>query len=53
MNNNQRDGSLSYAGIPYEDINWYDISGQPLNASYFNAIVLEMPILWIQKELLQ
>lgn len=40
MNNNQRDGSLSYAGIPYEDINWYDISGQPFGiASYFNAIV--------------
>ena len=40
MFNNQRNGSVSYAGIPYEDINWYDIAGQPFGiASYFNAIV--------------
>ncbi|TAH69424.1 MAG: choice-of-anchor A family protein, partial [Anaerolineaceae bacterium] len=40
MFNNQRNGSFSYAGIPYEDINWYDIAGQPFGiASYFNAIV--------------
>ena len=40
MLNNQRNGSFSYAGIPYEDINWYDIAGQPFGiASYFNAIV--------------
>lgn len=42
MFNNQRNGSFSYAGIPYEDINWYDIAGQPFGiASYFNAIVFE------------
>lgn len=40
MLSNQRNGSFSYAGIPYEDINWYDIAGQPFGiASYFNAIV--------------
>ena len=40
MLNDQRNGSFSYAGIPYEDINWYDIAGQPFGiASYFNAIV--------------
>lgn len=40
MVNNQRNDSFSYAGIPYEDINWYDIAGQPFGiASYFNAIV--------------
>ena len=40
MLNNQRNGSFSYAGVPYEDINWYDIAGQPFGtASYFNAIV--------------
>ena len=38
--NNQRGESFSYAGIPYEDINWYDIEGQPFGvASFFNAIV--------------
>lgn len=38
--NNQRGASFSYAGIPYEDINWYDIEGQPFGiASNFNAIV--------------
>lgn len=38
----QRGESFSYAGIPYEDINWYDIEGQPFGiASYFNAIVFE------------
>ena len=40
MLNNQRNESFSYAGIPYEDINWYDIAGHPFGiASYFNAIV--------------
>lgn len=30
-----------YAGIPYEDIVWYDVVGQPFGtASYFNAIIL-------------
>jgi choice-of-anchor A domain-containing protein len=29
-----------YAGIPYNDINWYDVVGQPFGtASYFNAII--------------
>ena len=29
-----------YAGIPYDDINWYDVTGQPFGtASYFNAII--------------
>ncbi len=42
MLNNQRNGQLSYAGIPYEDINWYDIAGQPFGiAVNFNAIVFE------------
>ena len=40
MFSNQRNNSFSYAGIPYEDINWYDIAGQPFGiASNFNAIV--------------
>lgn len=40
MFNSQRNGTFSYAGIPYEDINWYDIAGQPFGiASYFNAFV--------------
>lgn len=40
MLNNQRGESFSYAGIPYEDISWYKIEGQPFGiASYFNAIV--------------
>lgn len=40
MNNGVRDDTISYAGIPYEDINWYDIIGQPFGtASYFNAII--------------
>lgn len=30
-----------YAGVPYNDINWYDIDGQPFGtASYFNAMIL-------------
>jgi choice-of-anchor A domain-containing protein len=29
-----------YAGLPYGDINWYDVAGQPFGiASYFNAII--------------
>lgn len=29
-----------YAGIPYNDVNWYDVVGQPFGtASYFNAII--------------
>lgn len=40
MYNIQENISTSYAGIPYEDINWYDIAGQPFGiASYFNAII--------------
>lgn len=40
MFNTQRNDSFSYAGIPYDDINWHDIDGQPFGtASYFNAIV--------------
>jgi choice-of-anchor A domain-containing protein len=40
MFDSQRNGNLPYAGIPYEDINWYDIAGQPFGiASNFNAIV--------------
>ena len=36
----QRDGRISHAGLPYDDITWYDIAGQPFGiASYFNAIV--------------
>ena len=42
MFSNQRNGRSSYVGIPYEDINWYDIAGQPFGiASNFNAIVFE------------
>lgn len=30
-----------YAGVPYNDINWYDIGGQPFGtASNFNAMIL-------------
>ena len=37
--NNDREAQFG-AGIPYDDINWYDIVGQPFGtASYFNAIV--------------
>ena len=37
--NNDREAHFG-AGIPYEDITWYDIVGQPFGtASYFNAIV--------------
>ena len=35
-----RNDTVSYAGIPYNDINWYDVNGQPFGtASYFNAII--------------
>lgn len=38
--NNYENGAYSYAGVPLDDVNWYDISGQPFGiASYFNAIV--------------
>ncbi len=31
---------FEYAGLPYDDINWYDIEGQPFGiASNFNAII--------------
>ena len=37
MYNNYDD---DYAGIPYNDVNWYDVVGQPFGtASYFNAII--------------
>ena len=40
MNNNYDNEVISYAGVPYDDINWYDVVGQPFGiASYFNAIV--------------
>ncbi len=40
MFNNARNDTVSYAGIPYEDINWYDVNGQPFGtASNFNAII--------------
>jgi choice-of-anchor A domain-containing protein len=30
-----------HAGVPYNDINWYDVDGQPFGtASYFNAMIL-------------
>lgn len=33
--------AVSYDGIPYQDINWYDVVGQPFGiASFFNAFVL-------------
>jgi len=42
MLNNQNNGQLSYAGISYEYIKWYDIAGQPFGiAVNFNAIVFE------------
>ena len=42
MFGNQRIGNISHAGIPYDDINWYDIAGQPFGiAANFNAIVFE------------
>ena len=41
MDNNNR-GAANYTGIPYENINWYDVEGQPFGiASRFNAIVFE------------
>lgn len=37
---NARNDTVSYAGIPYDDINWYDVNGQPFGtASHFNAII--------------
>ena len=40
MYNNYDNESVSYAGVPYDDINWYDVVGQPFGiASYFNAII--------------
>jgi choice-of-anchor A domain-containing protein len=40
MNSNNDREAKSGVGIPYDDINWYDIVGQPFGtASYFNAIV--------------
>ena len=40
MFRNTRNDTVSYAGIPYDDINWYDVNGQPFGtASYFNAII--------------
>ncbi|MBH1940487.1 choice-of-anchor A family protein [Mobilitalea sibirica] len=42
MYNNINGEAYSYAGVPYEDINWYDVVGQPFGiASYFNAIIFE------------
>jgi choice-of-anchor A domain-containing protein len=40
MFRNGRNDTVSYAGIPYDDINWYDVNGQPFGtASHFNAII--------------
>ncbi|MDF2486319.1 MAG: hypothetical protein K0R46_2487 [Herbinix sp.] len=40
INNDEREVNFQ-AGIPYNDIIWYDVVGQPFGtASYFNAIVL-------------
>ncbi len=40
MNSNYRREAQVQAGIPYNDIIWYDVVGQPFGtASYFNAIV--------------
>ena len=39
---NNNGGAANYTGIPYGDINWYDLEGQPFGiASRFNAIVFE------------
>ncbi len=39
MYNNQ---NSVYAGVPYNDINWYDVDGQPFGtASNFNAMILK------------
>lgn len=39
INNNTREAKFQ-AGIPYDDIIWYDVMGQPFGtASYFNAII--------------
>ena len=39
INNNGREARFQ-AGVPYDDIVWYDVVGQPFGtASYFNAIV--------------
>ncbi len=39
MNNNYNE-SASYAGVPYDDIIWYDVVGQPFGtASHFNAMI--------------
>lgn len=30
-----------FAGLPYDDLTWYDVNGQPFGiASYFNSIIL-------------
>ncbi|MDF2472844.1 MAG: hypothetical protein K0R21_626 [Anaerocolumna sp.] len=40
MDNNFYDETLVSAGIPYDNINWFDIQGQPFGiASQFNAII--------------
>jgi len=41
MNNiSYRDNAMKSAGLPYDDINWHDIKGQPFGlASKFNVIV--------------
>lgn len=42
MNYIAENNTFSYAGVPYEDINWYDVNGQPFGtAAYFNAIIFE------------
>ena len=39
---NSNRGAATYAGIPYNDIHWYDVEGQPFGtASSFNAIIFE------------
>lgn len=41
MFNNYDGEAITYAGLPYDDLNWYDVVGQPFGiASYFNAIIL-------------
>ncbi len=37
---NYNNETASYDGVPYDDINWYDVVGQPFGtASHFNAII--------------
>ncbi|WP_310603730.1 collagen-binding domain-containing protein [Anaerosporobacter sp.] len=39
-NNGYSDKAMASAGLPYEDIKWYDVAGQPFGAaSKFNVIV--------------